>query len=187
MEDEEHQDLARSIGASIRAARREAQLTLTQLAKEAGVSQPFLSQAENGKLMPSVINLHRIAQALNTTAHEILERGARPAVRVVRATEGRSYPLGPDATVRFCVGRNRLMDCNEVMAGPHSAAESATTHQGEEFVYVIDGSIRMVIGESEHLLGAGDTVYYAATVPHQWFNDSDTPARFLFTSSPPGF
>ncbi|WP_028808644.1 helix-turn-helix domain-containing protein [Streptomyces canus] len=185
--DDEQQDLARSLGASIRVARKAAGLTLTQLAGQAGVSQPFLSQAENGNVMPSIINLHRIAQVLGTTAHQLLEEGARAPARVVRAGEGRSYPLGRGATVRFCVGGNRLMDCNEVTAGPGSAAESATTHTGEEFVYVIDGTVRLVISGTSHLLHAGDTAYYAATESHQWFNDSDAPARFLFTSSPPGF
>ncbi|MCD0453451.1 XRE family transcriptional regulator [Actinocorallia sp. API 0066] len=185
--DDEQRDLARSLGASIRAARKRAGLTLTELAKEAGVSQPFLSQAENGNVMPSVINLHRVAKALGTTAHQLLESGARRPATVVRAGASRSYPLGPDATVRFCIEGNRALDCNEVTAGPRSAAEAPTTHEGEEFVYVIEGRVRMVIGGSDYLLGPGDTVTYTAALPHQWFNDEDAPARFLFTSTPPGF
>jgi len=185
--DDESQELARALGASIRTARRRAGLTLTELAKEAGVSQPFLSQAENGLVMPSVINLHRIAKALGTTAHRLLENGSRRPATVVRAAESRSYRLGPGATVRFCVEGTRKLDCNEVTAAPHSAAESPTAHEGEEFVYVIEGSVRIAVDGTEHLLGPGDTVTYPATVPHQWFNDTDAPARFLFIGTPAGF
>jgi transcriptional regulator with XRE-family HTH domain len=185
--DDDQQSLARSLGASIRAARRAAGLTLAELAKRTELSQPFLSQAENGNVMPSVINLHRIAQALATTAHALLEQGTRTPTRVVRAGDARTYALGPSAVLRFCVEGTRLMDCNEVAAEPHSAAESATTHAGEEFVYVISGAIRFSVDGDEHYLNPGDTIYYAATSPHQWFNDSDHPAKFLFIGTPPGF
>ena len=79
------------------------------------------------------------------------------------------------------------MDCNEVTAEPRSRADSATTHEGEEFVYVVEGEIRLTVGGNDYLLGPGDTAYYAAITPHQWFNDSDQPARFLFVGTPPSF
>lgn len=160
---------------------------MVQLANSAEVSQPFLSQVEHGNTMPSVINLHRIAQALDTTAHALLEQGSRAPTRIVRASEARSHNLGPAAIVRFCVTGTRLLDCNEVTAEPQSAAEAPTTHTGEEFVYVISGTIRVNVGETDYTLEPGDTVYYPATVPHQWFNDSDRAARFLFVTSPPTF
>lgn len=179
--------LARSLGASIRAARKAAQLTLSELARRTDLSQPFLSQVENGNTTPSVINLHRIAQTLGTTAHDLLEQSNRSPVKVVRAKEARRYNLGPSAVLRFCVTGTRLMDCNEVTAEPHSAAESGTTHAGEEFVYVISGEIRLNIDGQDVALRAGDTVYYSASVLHQWFNDTDETAVFLFVSTPPSF
>ncbi|MFF2087630.1 helix-turn-helix domain-containing protein [Nocardia sp. NPDC058176] len=187
MEDEDQLMLARSLGASIRSARKAAGITLTGLADKTELSQPFLSQVENGRTTPSVLNLHRIAKALGTTAHDLLEQGSRSPTRIVRAAESRSYELSPSAVVRFCVGGTRLMDCNEVTAGPHSSADSATTHDGEEFVYVIEGQVRLVIDGTDHILTPGDTAYYAATIPHRWFNDSDQPSRFLFIGTPPSF
>ena len=187
VESDEHREIARALGSSIRAARRAEGLTLTQLAEKTGLSQSFLSQAENGNVMPSVINLHRVGQALGTTAHELLESSTRSAPRVVRAGQARTYELGEGAILRFCAEGTRLMHCNEVTAGPHSAAEAPTTHAGEEFVYVISGQVRITIGDDEVALDTGDTVYYPSTRPHQWFNDSDEETKFLFVGSPPGF
>ncbi|WP_313357979.1 helix-turn-helix domain-containing protein [Corynebacterium variabile] len=109
----------------MRAARKAAGLTMVQLANSAEVSQPFLSQVEHGNTMPSVINLHRIAQALDTTAHALLEQGSRAPTRIVRASEARSHNLGPAAIVRFCVTGTRLLDCNEVtdFLGAHAEGE----------------------------------------------------------------
>ncbi|WP_255025016.1 helix-turn-helix domain-containing protein [Rhodococcus sp. GA1] len=179
--------LARSLGASIRSARNAADITLTGLAEKTELSQPFLSQIENGHTTPSVLNLHRIAKALGTTAHDLLERGSRLPTRVVRATESRSYNLSPSSVMRFCVAGTRLMDCNEVTAEPNSRADAATTHEGEEFVYVVEGEVRLTIDGSDYTLGPGDTAYYAATTPHQWSNDTDQRARFLFVGTPPSF
>ncbi|EOM77564.1 transcriptional regulator [Rhodococcus rhodnii LMG 5362] len=188
MSSDESQALARSLGATIRAIRKEAGLTLATLAQRSGLSQPFLSQTENGNAMPSVVNLHRIAQALGTTAHALLERGTRSSTSLVRAGEGRTVEYTSDATVRFLVDGHRIMEPNEVTAGPHSHTDGTTSHAGEEFVYVVAGTVRMTLeGEPDHVLHAGDTLYYPATVPHAWFNDTDQPARFLITSSPPGF
>ncbi len=179
--------LARSLGASIREARKSAGITVTGLAEKTELSQPFVSQIENGHTTPSVLNLHRIAKALGTTAHELLERGARAPIKVVRAVDSRSYNLSPSAVLRFCIGGTRLMDCNEVTAEAHSQADSATAHEGEEFVYVIEGEIRLTIDGGDYTLGPGDTAYYAATIPHRWFNDTDRRARFLFVGTPPSF
>ncbi|WLP90783.1 XRE family transcriptional regulator [Gordonia sp. NB41Y] len=185
--DDDQAMLARTLGASIRSARKAAGMTMAEVARRADLSQPFLSQVENGNTAPSVINLHKIAQTLGTTAHALLEQGSRQPTTVIRSTDARRYNLGPSAIVRFCLSGTRSLDCNEVTAGAHSGAEAATTHAGEEFVYVISGTVRMNIDGVDHLLEPGDTVHFPATLSHQWFNDTDDEVRFLFVSTPPSF
>src|SRR5438094_968970 len=94
---DEAEQLARGVGAAIRAARTSAELTLGQVARGCGLSVAFLSQLENGKAMPSVLTLHRIARTLGTTAHELLMLGDASAISVVRAGEGPSFPFAEDA------------------------------------------------------------------------------------------
>ena len=186
--DDDQRELASAVGTTLRTARLDADLTLNELAKRTGLSQPFLSQAENGRSLPSLINLHRVAQALGTTAHAILERSARIPTTLVEARVSRSFEVSPGAPVRFCAPGGRTMQPNEVTAAARTCADSSTVHPGEEFVYVVEGQVRIEVdGEEPYLLAAGDTLYYPATVPHRWFNDSDEQARFLMVSSPPGF
>ncbi|MBA8958362.1 helix-turn-helix domain-containing protein [Rhodococcus opacus] len=186
--DEDQRTLAVAIGTAIRSARRDAGLTLRDVAAKTGLSQPFLSQAENGHSVPSVMNLHRVARVLGTTAHALLEQGARTPTSLVRGREGRRFALSDGAVLRFCSTGVRAMEPNEVTAQPGSQAGEHTEHAGEEFIYVIDGSIRVEVGvEESYVLDRGDTLYYPATVPHRWFNDAAEPARFLITSTPPSF
>lgn len=185
--DDDQAQIARALGAAIRETRKGLGLTMSEVARSTELSQPFLSQIENGNTTPSVINLHKIAQTLGTTAHALLEQSDRMPTVVSRAGEAKGYSLGQDARVRFCISGRRLLYCNEVTAGPHSESESATSHAGEEFVYVISGELRMSIEGRDYLLHPGDTIHYAATATHRWHNDSDAETVFLFVSTPPSF
>ncbi|MGC5255314.1 helix-turn-helix domain-containing protein [Gordonia sp. DT218] len=176
--------LAVTLGAAIRSARKNAGLTLQALAQRTGLSQSFLSQAENGHTVPSILNLHTIARSLGTTAHELLSP-SDDEVSLVRASDGPLLEASPGATMRRCARRSAAMAANEITAGPGTSASSATEHAGEEFVYVIAGALEMEVGATTYRLAPGDVLYYAATVRHRWHNRADRPARFLITSSPP--
>lgn len=77
-----------NVGPGIRRRRRGLELTLAEVARRAGVSVPFLSQVENGRSRPSMGSLQRIADALDTTAVELLASAEPPRpVDVVRAAE----------------------------------------------------------------------------------------------------
>lgn len=178
--------LAASIGATIRRLRREAGLTLDELAARSGLSQPYLSQAETGKSTPSVMSLHRIAVGLGVAAGDLLASSEPAGPAHVRAGEGPAFDLSPGVTVRFLAPGGRRMELNEVLAGPRTAAEQ-TSHVGEEYVYVLEGAVRLEHGEDVHDLAAGDSLYYAAATPHRWSNPHDAPARFLMGGSPATF
>ncbi|MGW6330283.1 helix-turn-helix domain-containing protein, partial [Streptomyces sp. NPDC055097] len=73
------------VGPGIRRRRRALELTLAEVARRAGLSVPFLSQIENGRSRPSMASLQRIADALDTTAVQLLSTAEAPRpVDVVR-------------------------------------------------------------------------------------------------------
>ncbi|MGC4934741.1 helix-turn-helix domain-containing protein [Gordonia sp. DT30] len=183
-EQTEAPDLATSLGIAIRSARKSAALTLQDVADRTGLSQSFLSQAENGRTVPSVMNLHAIARCVGTTAHELLSQTENDA-SLVRAAQSPVLEVSPGATMRRCALRGGSMGPNEITAGPHTSSSSATTHPGEEFIYVVDGSLEVEVGSTTYTLGVGDVLYFSATVAHRWHNRSDAAVRFLITASPP--
>ncbi|KJF20201.1 HTH-type transcriptional regulator PuuR [Rhodococcus sp. AD45] len=186
--DDDQVAIATAIGIAVRHARKEAGLTMREVALKSGLSQPFLSQTENGRAVPSVMNLHRLAQSLGTTAHALLAQGERTPSSLVRAHEGRKFELAHDSSIRFCSTGSHTMEPNEITAGPHSEAGEHTEHAGEEFIHVLEGTVDVEVGLDErHRLNVGDTLLYAATIPHRWFNRTDRIARFLIVSSPPSF
>ncbi|MZD10451.1 helix-turn-helix domain-containing protein [Streptomyces sp. SID5785] len=156
-------DDAPRVGPGIRRRRRALDLTLADVAGRAGVSVPFLSQVENGRSRPSMSSLQRIADALDTTAVQLLAaaQGPRP-VDVVR-------DAGPAAVrdgVRPLIRGHQPLHALE-FTGDHDWGREYR-HRGDEILYVADGSAEVEADGSRYVLERGDTLYCAAGLPHRW-------------------
>ncbi len=180
--------VAAMLGVALRRLRKAQGLTLQQLATRCGLSQPFLSQLENGKAMPSLMALHYVAQALDTTAHSLLQPHERLDTSLVRHGEGETYQLVEGASVRFLTrGGSHLMEPNEVEFDPGVGTVN-TGHEGEEVIYVLEGCLRVELeGSAPVELAQGDVYIYPATVPHTISAAGQAGCRFLVVSSPPSF
>lgn len=180
--------MAANLGAALRRLRKAQGLTLQQLASRCGLSQPFLSQLENGKAMPSLMALHYVAQALETTAHSLLQPQERLDISLVRHGEGETYQLVEGGSVRFLTrGGTHLMEPNEVEFDPGAGTVNAG-HEGEEVIYVLQGHLRVELeGSAPVELARGDVYTYPATIPHTITAAGQAGCRFLVVSSPPSF
>lgn len=175
------------LGPAVRRLRRAAGLTLMELADQANLSQPFLSQIENNQAMPSLLALHRVAIALGTSTYALLEPTPEK-FSLVRAKEGRRFALADGATVRFLAsGSSHRMEPNEVVAAANVTMEHSTSHLGEEVIHVLEGNVFVTVeGAGEVSLAQGDTYTYPAINEHTW-RSGESGARFLIIASPPSF
>jgi mannose-6-phosphate isomerase-like protein (cupin superfamily)/DNA-binding XRE family transcriptional regulator len=176
------------LGAHIRSLRKLRGLTLVQLADATELSHPFLSQLERGLAQPSLGSLRRIAVALETSPIEIIAAADEPAalgggVEVHRRGEG-ALPDGfASGTARMLSLRARSFHPMEVEAGP-APAESplpATyfVHAEEEFLFVVEGVLRVDLDGEAHVLGPRESIYYAGGVRHRWWSEDGAPCRLL--------
>jgi transcriptional regulator with XRE-family HTH domain len=171
---------ARALGVRIRRLRTERGLTLIQLAASAELSHSFLSQVERGIERLSMASLFRIARALGTTQHALLTE------------EGTTTRGG-----RFSVFRRDADSTLDAGGGPvtvlaHDAPpfvpmifDGAFTdgewwqHDEEEFLHVLAGEVVVSLGDEEHRLAEGDSVYYEGGVRHRWRTEGDATCRIL--------
>lgn len=183
------EDLARSIGHTIRRLRQERGLTLKEFGEKTGLSGPFLSQLENGRAMPSIVTLHRAASALGTTAQALLAGDDSEAISVVRDGEGRPFELGEGgAVVRFLIRGSHRMEVTLTVADPGFRQSEYMEHIGDDMVFVLDGQIEVeMAGLRTEMLNPGDAMGYPSTVPHRWQVIGDEQARFLMVSAPATF
>src|ERR1700683_2128419 len=110
--DASHGEVAAGLGAAVRRCRLKAGLSITALAEMTALTQPFISQLEHGKTVPSLTTLYRMASALGVTPQELLA-GLDPGqgdVRAVPAGHGPHSPMSacPGSIARLLVARAHL-------------------------------------------------------------------------------
>lgn len=155
--------------------RRGAGLTLDELAERAGVSRAMLSKMERGEKNPTLVVAARVAEGLGVTLTQLIETEERGAVvviprsgrRVMRdpGTGFERQAISPDLS-----GRGVELVYNVVPDGSTSGEFPPHRKGVEEHVVVERGRLRAVLGGEEHILEAGDAVYFEADVPHRFDN-----------------
>ncbi|MFE9774315.1 helix-turn-helix domain-containing protein [Streptomyces sp. NPDC005931] len=162
----DHKEQPLRVGAAVRRRRRALELTLAVVAERSGLSVPFLSQIENERARPSRGSLEKVADALRTTAVELLA-AADPAcsVDVVRADGVAAEPLlAPQ--VRSLVRGHHQMHASE-FTGDHDAARELQ-FRNDQLMYVADGAVEIEAEGRAYRLGRGDTLYLTGGVRHRW-------------------
>ncbi|MFD9391333.1 helix-turn-helix domain-containing protein [Streptomyces sp. NPDC060000] len=162
----DHKEQPLRVGAAVRRRRRSLELTLAVVAERSGLSVPFLSQIENDRARPSTSSLEKVADALRTTAVELLA-AADPAcsVDVVRAEVTEPAP-GPEPRSRSLVRGHHQMHASE-FTGDHDAGREFQ-YRNDQLMYVADGAVEIEAEGRAYRLGRGDTLYLTGGVRHRW-------------------
>ncbi|WP_020672588.1 helix-turn-helix domain-containing protein [Amycolatopsis nigrescens] len=157
------------IAASLRRERARAGLSLTEVARRAGIAKSTLSQLESGTGNPSVETLWALSVALDVRFAQLVEP-PRPRVRVIRAGEGPAvYSERADyaATLLASCPPNVRRDLYQITAEPGTPRESEPHMAGTvEHVVLCRGRARIGLAEDPVELDPGDYVAYPGDVPH---------------------
>lgn len=183
------------IGHKLRQLRLRKKIALVDLGKHTGLSASMLSQLENGKLIPTLPTLARIAMVFDV-GMEFFFGEKRPArvFSIVRAEDRMRFPELSDNPVPgyyFEVLAYNAMDKSlsaylaDFPRTDDPAASREHLHDGTEFVHVLDGSLAINYGSEEHVLHAGDSVYFDSSETHSYHGRSEQPARAIVITSPP--
>ena len=177
------------VGSRIARARRAKGWSLRRLARESGVSVSFLSSLERGLANGSLGTLHRIARALGTTALELFHLPHGPRAALVRPGDRvRLEARDPGITLELLTRQASILEPHLVTLPPGGGTGEAYTHPGEEFLYVLEGTIEVVLDEVEiYTVGAGDALTWPSEVAHRLHNPGETEARALWINTPPTF
>ncbi len=176
-----------NLGDRIRKAREMRGLTREDLSNRTGLDMATIGQVESNRMVPPLGTLIKLGKAMEMKMGYFISPGSEKPMTVVRAecrptisrygmrrSEQYGYfyeSLAPEKA-------NRAMEPFLVTLVPSDARE-LSSHDGQEFIFVLQGRIQAQVGEQRETLAAGDSVYYDSGCPHLIKCSGEEPAKIL--------
>jgi DNA-binding transcriptional MerR regulator/quercetin dioxygenase-like cupin family protein len=176
-----------SIGRMLSRLRRKNGHTLAQVGKETGVSVGFLSSLERGYAKPSIATLQKLAKFYDTNVLSFFADKNRSR-KLVRRNDRKVLVPNPGVEMELLAFGNRAMEPHLFRIAPGADSGGSYSHEGEEFVHVLEGKLELWIDEVEHyVLQSGDSLYFDSTEAHRWQSLSDKETVVLWVNTPATF
>ena len=176
-----------NIGKKIKQMRQRIGLTQTELADRCELTKGYISQLENDLNSPSIATLTDILAALGSNLSEFFRAETQEKVVfnknefIEKNSDGvLSHWLIPNA-------QKNMMEPMRVELQEGISTTADMPHEGEEFGYVLEGKICIVLGNKQHVAKKGEAFYYSASQPHYIINKGASVAKFIWISTPPNF
>lgn len=184
--------MVNDIGSKLKTLRTSKQLTLKELSQMTNLSIGFLSQIERGVTAVAIASLDTIASALETDLSYFFTAPKKHDRKVLRSFEHEVFTiknsqfidyhltLDPDKMAMLPRLQQILPNCDDETSDPY-------VHEGEEFVYVLEGILSVSLDGEIHQLYPGDSMHYDSSIPHNWNNSTNKNVKILVVNTPNKF
>ena len=183
---QENPEPVESVGERIKKIRETKGISLEELSNQTGFPVKLLDQIENQTISPQIGTIIKLAKSLKTvfgtlTAQEgeetysIVRHSERKTVSRSTSQEGHNYTYIPLASNV----KTRHMESFIVKLEPEIPNQALSVHEGEEFLFVLDGEMKVQLGEKTEILSPGDTLYYLSNIPHLVTSNRKEPTYIL--------
>ncbi|MHB8074677.1 helix-turn-helix domain-containing protein [Desulfosporosinus fructosivorans] len=175
-----------SIGPKIKTYRQELNLTIPQLAVITGLSRGFISQVENDKVSVSLESLQKFATALKVPIKNFLADEPFPPELVTKNFRPRmKFGDEPELEILSAPFGRQLQVLMVELPPGYQAGNCAHTHEGEEWIMVLSGKVKVIQGDFSAILEEGDSIHWDGSHPHLCQNAIDTPTKIIVALTPP--
>lgn len=184
--------MVNDIGSKLKSLRTMKELTLKELSQKTNLSIGFLSQIERGVTSVAISSLDTIAKALDSDLSYFFTMPKKRERKVLRSYEQEVFTiknsqfidyhltLNPDSMDMLPRLQVILPNCEEESNDPYG-------HDGEEFIYVLEGILTVNLNNEIFQLYPGDTMHYDSRNPHNWTNCTTKNVKVLVVNTPNKF
>jgi len=180
----------KNIGHRITLIRNQKNITIQDLAERCGFSAEMMEQIENNETIPSLGHLIKVARALGVRLGTFLDDMDQPGPVITRnggvkrgtsfSNKNSSSHVNLDFFQLASDKSGRHMEPFIVDINPSvNSGFVQSSHEGEEFIYVLSGTIKINYGKVSYILSEGDSIYYDSIVDHQVNSADELPAKIL--------
>lgn len=178
------------IGKLIKQLRTENNLSIDELSERSGISVEKITEIESGLTTPSIGVLIKISRSLGSRLGTLLDGQESFGAAITRARKGveSNTFAGADNEQQdhlsfFSLAQGKSDRHMEPLIievrNDEEHHDIKSEHEGEEFIHVLEGSIKIHYGEETHLLERGDSIYYDSIVPHSIVNAATQTSKVL--------
>ena len=190
-------DAPSDLGPRLRAIRVARGVGLRELARRLDLSPSSISQIETGKIQPSVRTLYALASEFGVTVDEVLfdepplpgapgttTRAVEPGLSVQRAADRPAIQLNSGVRwERLMFWGDEDVEFLEAIYEPGGASspdDALVRHNGHEFGHILSGTLRVIVGFDEYVLGPGDSITFPSSTPHRLVNAGPETVRAIW-------
>ncbi len=164
-----------NVGERVRTVREQKSLTLEDVSQRTDIDVDYLKQIEEGKISPPLGIVIKLAKALEMKMgyfisgeedrpFTIVRRQDRKIISRYDSEKGKKYGYEYESLAPH--KKDRHMEPFLVTLIPADTDEERSAHDGQEFIYVLEGEMEVRLGNEVFVLHPGDAIYYDSTVPH---------------------
>lgn len=182
------QDGNPGLGERLRALRGAHGYSLARVSDATGISTSFLSLVEKGRSDITLGRLTRLVRFYGISLTELMPEVATSDPMIIRKGQAQHFSSPAEGIDIFLLtsDTNRVMTPYLGVFRPGAHPAEYAQHEGDEFLYVLEGAIRIEIdGAAPAVLNPGDAAYFRANRAHSFANVGKTPARIVGAATPP--
>ena len=176
-----------NIGKKIKELRSLRGLTQEELANRCELTKGYISQLENNLTEPSISTLEDILLSLGSNFSEFFSE--EKDEKIIFTKEDYFEKIEDDQKTKWLVVNSQKNEMEPILVELEKDAqtEKDLPHEGEEFGYVLQGKIELIIGNNEYKCLKGETFYFISNKTHYIKNISEGISKLIWVSSPPNF
>nr|WP_289038814.1 XRE family transcriptional regulator [uncultured Allobacillus sp.] len=176
-----------TIGKKLRQLRIERGMTLKEVSEKTGLSISFISQVETNKSSITIESLMKIAEVFHVTPSYFFEREQQVTLKKniavhKQATAEKTKNIAFNYNDLSGDFPNRSLAPSLIHLEPRKESATPMPHNGEEFIYMLDGVLTIVFDEESIDVHPGESIHMKSSIPHNWMNFTDRMVIFIHVS-----
>lgn len=175
-----------TLGRRLRQLRLKKGLPLARVAKAVGISIGFLSAVERLHMSASVGTLRKLARFYKVNILDFFGPEQSPGP-LVSPHKRKVLETGRGVRMELLAWGNTTMEPHLFRIAAKAGSGESYSHDGEEFLYVLRGELRISVRDDEYRLKPGDSFYFESAMPHRWSNPGRSETWVLWVNTPPTF
>ncbi|HMA77384.1 MAG TPA: XRE family transcriptional regulator [Candidatus Krumholzibacteriaceae bacterium] len=177
------------IGKRLKEHRLAKGMTLKEVESSARVSATHISEIERGMTSPTIGALSKITNAIGIELAGLIKKEYFSGMSIVSRSERKPMQFKDWGATYYSMTKdisNPKISLLEVKLDPGiKRPEEKSSHEGEEFAFVIKGVMEILIGDEQYIMKEGDSIHYMANKPHAMRNIGGVTCRAIWVTLPP--